>query len=76
MMDEYTISELSYKNGYEKAELCTRVKVAYEQLSEVHTLVCKNYKRGIQSDKLLHELQDTINKILDVQVTLGMIAKE
>ena len=55
--------------------MCTRIKVAYEQLGKVHTELCRNdpYK---YDNELIHSVHDVLNAILKVQVKLGMIKKE
>lgn len=58
-----------------KEEMCTRIKVAYEQLGKVHTALCRDdaYK---YDNELIHSVHDVLNAILKVQVKLGMIKKE
>ena len=55
--------------------MCTRIKVAYEQLGKVHTELCRNdlYR---YDNELIHNVHDVLNAILKVQVKLGMIKKE
>lgn len=58
-----------------KEEICTRVKVAYEQLGKVHTELCRNdpYRQG---DDLISDMHDILNAIIKVEVKLGMIKRE
>jgi len=75
-MDEYTLQELAYNNGYNKAksiiELDTRLKVAYEQLAKCHTKLCRQ-----NADKdLCEDFREVLNKILNIQVKLGTMKRE
>ncbi len=78
-MDEYSACEMAYKNGFEaaknKTEMCTRIKVAYEQLGKVHTELCRQCKRR-NDNELIYDVQDILNAILKVEVKLGMIKRE
>ena len=58
-----------------KEEICTRIKVAYEQLSSVHTGMCRNdpYRHDTE---LIYDVQDIMNSILNLEVKLGMIKRE
>lgn len=58
-----------------KDEIITRVSVAYEQLSNCHSALCRNGHRG-EDDDLIYSLQDVMNGILDIQVKLGAIKRE
>lgn len=79
-MDIYTASELSYKNGFaagkQNTEICTRVKVAYEQLSKCHTDICKTAKDKGSLAYLEGDFRDIMNMILELQVKLGMLKHE
>jgi hypothetical protein len=76
-MDSNTATELAYKNGYTagaqsaEAEVNTRVKIAYEQLSLAHTAMCR-YDPHRQNTKLLYDIQDGMNMLLKLQVKLGL----
>lgn len=85
-MDTFTACELAYKNGYEAGvasvkqpdlEMKIRLNLAYAQLAECHTQLCKVTPR---SDKkgcaVLADLTDVMNDLLDVQVKLGMLKRE
>ena len=75
--------EQSYKNGYEDGklsnrpvdiEIATRIKVAYEQLGKCFTVICRNTTD--RNDALLEDFRETLNKLLNIQVKLGMIKRE
>lgn len=75
-MDKYTLQELAYNNGYDKAkaitELDTRLKVSYEQLAKCHTKLCRQ-----NADKdLCEDFREVLNKILNIQVKLGTMKRE
>lgn len=84
-MNMYHACEVAYKNGYaagelskepDKVEIGTRVKVAYEQLASCRTRLCQSANKG-ESDKLVYKLQEAMDKLLDIQVILGVLeAKE
>ena len=82
-MNEYLACEIAYQNGFnagresvtDKGELCTRIKVAYEQLGKVHTELCREH-RSRDNDDVLYDIQDILNAILKVQVKLGMLKRE
>ena len=58
-----------------KQEICTRIKVAYEQLGKVHTALCiaDPYKHD---NELVYDVQDILNDILRLEVRLGIIKRE
>lgn len=58
-----------------KEEICTRIKVAYEQLGKVHTEICRNNPYSCDTE-LINNVHDILNAILKVQVKLGMIKRE
>lgn len=76
-MDLNTATELAYKNGYTagarsaEAEVNTRVKIAYEQLSLAHTALCR-YDLHRQNTKLLDDIQCSMDMLLKLQVKLGL----
>ena len=74
-MNKYIATETAYKNGFAKAEICTRVGVAYEQLGKVHTELCRSEVKREQ-DNLIYDIQDILNAILKVEVKLGMLKSE
>ena len=56
-------------------EIYTRIKVAYEQLSKVHTELCRSDSKREQDD-IIYDIQDILNALLKVEVKLGMIKQE
>ena len=61
-----------------KHELCTRIKVAYEQLGKVHTAMCRSNpsREDTQVTDIIYDIQDILNDILKLEVKLGMIKRE
>ncbi len=59
-----------------KDEVCTRVKVAYEQLEACHTGLCRAINRRDDCSFILEDLRIVMSKILAIQVELGMIKHE
>ena len=59
-----------------KEEICTRVDIAYEQLSKCHTKLCQVISRGDDSEYILDEFKDVLNAILKLEVQLGMLKSE
>ena len=59
-------------------EICTRIKVAYEQLGKVHTGICRSHPKREDTEitEILYDIQDILNDILKVEVKLGMIKRE
>ena len=58
-----------------KEEVCTRIKVAYEQLGKCHTKICRTdpyYK----DEELIGDFQDILNALLRLQVKLGTMKRE
>jgi hypothetical protein len=76
-------TELAYKNGLEQGEknaeieieMCTRVKVAYEQLNNIHTQLCR-YDTRRKNTELIYDIQGVLNAILEVEVKLGIIKRK
>ena len=58
-----------------KEEICTRIKIAYEQLGKVHTELCRQCKDR-NDNELIYDVQDIMNSILNLEVKLGMIKRE
>lgn len=58
-----------------REEVATRVTVAYEQLSNCHGSLCRNYNRG-ENDDLICSIQDAMNVLLEIQVKLGVLKHE
>ena len=58
-----------------KEEICARIKVAYEQLSRVHTELCRTDPYRYDNE-LVYDVHDILNAILKVEVKLGMIKSE
>jgi hypothetical protein len=79
-MDLYTASELSYKNGFDAGKqntaICTRVQVAYEQLSKCHTDICKTARNRGSLVYLEGDVRDILNMLLELQVKLGVLKHE
>ena len=85
-MDTFTACELAYKNGYEAGvasvkqsdlEMKIRFNLAYEQLAECHTQLCKVTPRSdVNGCEVLADLADVMNGLLNVQVKLGMLKRE
>ena len=58
-----------------KEEICTRIKVAYEQLGKCHTKICRTdpyYK----DEELIGDFQDILNALLRLQVKFGTFKQE
>lgn len=58
-----------------KEEICTRIKVAYEQLGKCHTKICRT-DPYYQDDEIIRDFQDILNALLRLQVKFGMIKSE
>ena len=82
-MDKRDAAEAAYKNGFEagqnhyniKAELITRIKVAYEQLGKCHTKICRT-EPYYKDEELIGDFQDILNALLRLQVKFGILKRE
>lgn len=82
-MNEYTAYEQAYKNGFEAgklsavshAEVASRVKVAYEQLSKCNTQLCSTTFRNTDCS-LVDAFSDLLLKLIDVQAKLGIFKEK
>lgn len=84
-MDPYQACEQAYKNGFEDGrasklpsnpELATRVKVAYELLSQCHSTICGSPQTVDTLDIVRTKLHDVLLSLLDIQVDLGILKRE
>lgn len=84
-MNPYLACEQAYKNGFEDGrasklpsnpELATRVKVAYELLSQCHSTICRSHKTFETLDSVRTKLHDVLLGLLDIQADLGILKRE
>jgi hypothetical protein len=84
-MNQYQACEQAYKNGFEAGaasklpsnpELATRVKVAYELLSQCHSAICGSHQTLDTLDTVRTKLHDVLLGLLDIQVDLGVLKRE
>jgi hypothetical protein len=79
-MNEYAACEQAYKNGFcdgkQNIEICTRVKVAYEQLSKCYTDICRTARDSCSLVYLEEDIRDILNMLLELQVKLGVLKRE
>ena len=84
-MNPYLACEQAYKNGFEDGrasnlpsnpELATRVKVAYELLSQCHSTICGSHQTSDTLDTVRTKLHDVLLSLLDIQVDLGALKRE
>ena len=84
-MNPYQACEQAYKNGFEDGraskvpsnhELATRVKVAYELLSQCHSTICGSRQTSDTLDIVRTRLHDVMLSLLDIQVDLGILKRE
>lgn len=84
-MNPYQACEQAYKNGFEDGrasqvpsnpELATRVKVAYELLSQCHSTICRSRRTSDTLDTVRTRLHDVMLSLLDIQVDLGILKRE
>lgn len=79
-MNPYTACELAYNNGFEagkhKTEIAVRVKLAYEQLAECHSAICRSRPSPDDLIFIRDDLHSIMNRLLDVQVKLGVLKRE
>lgn len=79
-MNEYMISELAYKNGFDagrhNAEIAVKVKLAYSLLAESHTAICASKPGKDDLIFIREDLKDVMSSLLDIQVKLGVLKRE
>ena len=84
-MNQYQACEQAYKNGFEAGvasklpsnpELATRVKVAYELLSQCHSAICMSQQTSTTLDLVRPKLHDVLLSLLEIQVDLGVLKRE
>lgn len=79
-MNPYTACELAYKNGFEacrhNTEIAVRVKLAYELLAECHSTICRSRPSPDDLIFIRDDLHSIMNRLLDVQVKLGVFKRE
>lgn len=84
-MNTYRACEQAYKNGFEDGkksagvhniEIALRVKLAYEQLAESHSAICRSRPSPDDLIFIRDDLHSIMNRLLEIQVKLGVLKRE